>query len=83
MIEKPNELVKRSLDTAMEDAGGRETGSPSHDMERSLGVEGDGHEHEAEIQELQMEDRGCSQELQYDFYSLTVINVPKLLALID
>ncbi|KAK0601818.1 hypothetical protein LWI29_027695 [Acer saccharum] len=53
LIEKPNELVERRLETALEDAIGSKTGSTSNDMERSLGV---GNEHESEIQELQIED---------------------------
>ncbi|TXG67704.1 hypothetical protein EZV62_008979 [Acer yangbiense] len=57
LIEKQNELVERGLETVLEDAIGSETGSTSHDMERSQGVEGDGNEHETEIQELQIEDR--------------------------
>ncbi|TXG67762.1 hypothetical protein EZV62_009037 [Acer yangbiense] len=57
LIEKQNELVKRRLETAMEDAAGSKTGSPSQDMERSQDVEGDGNEHEAEIEHLQLEDR--------------------------
>ncbi|TXG66910.1 hypothetical protein EZV62_008185 [Acer yangbiense] len=56
LIEKPNELVERRLETALEDAIGSKTGSTSNDMERSLGVEGNGNEHESEIQELQIED---------------------------
>ncbi|KAL5802530.1 hypothetical protein ACOSQ4_030835 [Xanthoceras sorbifolium] len=54
---KRNELVKSRLETAMEDATGSKTGSPSHDMERSLGAEGVGNEHATEIQGLQLEDR--------------------------
>ncbi|KAK2639623.1 hypothetical protein Ddye_027418 [Dipteronia dyeriana] len=57
LIEKQNELVKRSLETAMEDAAGSKTGSSNHDMEENQDVEGDGNEHEVEIQELQLEDR--------------------------
>ncbi|KAK3199599.1 hypothetical protein Dsin_023014 [Dipteronia sinensis] len=38
-------------------ATGSKTDIPSHDMERSQGVEGDGNERETEIQELQIEDR--------------------------
>ncbi|KAI9187042.1 hypothetical protein LWI28_023647 [Acer negundo] len=57
LIEKQNELVKRRLETAVEDAAGSKTGSPSQDMERSQDVEGDGIEHEAEIEDLQIEYR--------------------------
>ena len=56
LIEKQNELVERRLETALEDAIGSKTGSTSNDMKKSLGVEGDGNEHESEIQELQIED---------------------------
>ncbi|KAK4851412.1 hypothetical protein QYF36_014893 [Acer negundo] len=57
LIEKQNELAERRLETVLEDAIGSKTGSTSHDTERSHGVEGDGNEHETEIQELRIEDR--------------------------
>ncbi|KAK3199615.1 hypothetical protein Dsin_023030 [Dipteronia sinensis] len=49
---KQNELVKSRLETSREDATGSKTGSPSHDMEGSHGVDGDVNENE-----LQLEDR--------------------------
>ncbi|TXG67770.1 hypothetical protein EZV62_009045 [Acer yangbiense] len=48
---KRNELVKSRLETAMEDATGSKTGSPSHDMERSHGVEGDVNENELQLED--------------------------------
>ncbi|KAK4852617.1 hypothetical protein QYF36_025518 [Acer negundo] len=80
LIEKQNELVERRLETALEDAIGSKTGSTSNDMERSLGVEGDGNEHESDIKELQIEDwvsrleRSLQDLKQQDF----VINSPPL-----
>ncbi|KAL5850893.1 hypothetical protein ACOSQ4_008906 [Xanthoceras sorbifolium] len=59
---KRNELMKSRLETATEDASGSETGSPSHDMDMSQGVEGVGNEHATEIQGLQLEERASRLE---------------------
>ncbi|KAI9187327.1 hypothetical protein LWI28_026827 [Acer negundo] len=52
-----NATVETGLETAKEDADATETGSPSHDMESFQGSETDDDRYEAEIQELQIEER--------------------------
>ncbi|KAH7574604.1 hypothetical protein JRO89_XS03G0319500 [Xanthoceras sorbifolium] len=59
---KRNELMKSRLETATEDATGSETGSPSHDMDMSQGVEGVGNKHATDIQGLQLEERASRLE---------------------
>ncbi|KAL5783747.1 hypothetical protein ACOSP7_008776 [Xanthoceras sorbifolium] len=59
---KRNELMKSRLETATEDATGSKTGSPSHDMDMSQGVEGVGNEHATEIQARQLEERASRLE---------------------
>ncbi|KAK0600332.1 hypothetical protein LWI29_013843 [Acer saccharum] len=52
-----NATVETGLETAKEDADATETGSPSRDMESFQGSETDDDQYEAEIQELQIEER--------------------------
>ncbi|KAK4851157.1 hypothetical protein QYF36_012864 [Acer negundo] len=52
-----NATVETGLETAKEDTDATETGSPSHDMESFQGSETDDDQYEAEIQELQIEER--------------------------
>ncbi|KAI9186973.1 hypothetical protein LWI28_022947 [Acer negundo] len=52
-----NATVETGLETAKEDSDATETGSPSHDTESFQGSETDDDQYEAEIQELQIEER--------------------------
>ncbi|KAK0602253.1 hypothetical protein LWI29_031785 [Acer saccharum] len=52
-----NATVETGFETAKEDADATETGNPSHDMESFQGSETDDDQFEAEIQELQIEER--------------------------